>query len=133
MVEKLIDIERMREFRDQEAEHFALLAASIRRLGADPTAQTPDADASGVASLGLMKVITDPRTSISQSLEAMLAIELADNAAWDLLTMLADDMGLSDMAEEFRDALRQEDIHLAIVRQWYEDIVRAQATTPSSI
>lgn len=128
MAEQQIDIERLKEFRSQEEEHFALLTASIEKLGADPTAQTPDADASGVGASGLMKVINDPRTSISQSLEAMLAIELADNAAWELLIKLAEDMGLSEMAGEFRKALQQEDVHLATVRQWYEDLVRSQIT-----
>lgn len=126
MAEQQIDIARLREFRAQEAQHFMLLNDSIKKLGGDPTAQTPDADAIGVGASGLMKVINDPRTSVSQSLEAMLAIELADNAAWDLLIKLADDMGHESMAEKFRVALRQEDIHLATVRGWYEELVRSQ-------
>jgi hypothetical protein len=126
MVENLIDINQLILFRNQEAEHFDLLTQSLKRLGADPTAQTPDADAIGVAASGMMKVITDPRASICQSLEALLAVELADNAAWDLLIKLAEDMGMSDMATDFRKALQQEDLHLATVRQWHEDLVRAQ-------
>lgn len=126
MSESLIPIERLREFRDQELEHFMLLNDCAKKLGADPTAQTPDADASGVAASGLMKVITDPRTSVSQSLQAMLALELADNAAWELLIKLADDMGLSEMVEKFQHALAQESVHLEQVREWYEDSVRSQ-------
>lgn len=122
-----IDIMQLKEFRNQEAQHFAILADVIEKLGADSTAQTPDADAIGVAASGLMKVITDPRTSISQSLEAMLAIELADNAAWDLLIKLAEEMGFADIAEEFRMALEQEDIHLATIQQWHETLVLSQA------
>jgi hypothetical protein len=128
VVEQTIDIARMKEFRDEEAQHFSLLADNIKKLGADPTAQTPDADAIGVAASGLMKVITDPRTSVSQSLEAMLALELADNAAWELLATLAEDMGLPVMAEDFRLALHQEDIHLKTVKLWYEELVRSQVT-----
>lgn len=128
MAEQKIDIEKLKEFRAQEAQHFHMLTEAINSLGGDPTAQTPDADASGVGASGLMKVITDPRTTISQSLEAMLAIELADYAAWDLLIKLAEDMGLSSMAEKFRHALSQEDIHLIVVRQWHEDLVRSQVT-----
>lgn len=128
LVNEHIDIEKLREFRAQEAEHFALLTASIETLGADPTAQTPDADAVGVAASGFMKVITDPRTSISQSLEAMLAIELADNAAWELLIKLAEDINMQDMAKDFREALQHEDIHLVTVRQWHEDLVLAQTS-----
>jgi rubrerythrin len=128
MAENKIDISRLEEFRNQEAEHMELLIACLDKLGADPTAQTPDADAIGVAASGLMKVVTDPRTTICQSLEAMLTLELADNAAWDLLIKLADDMGHSDMTEKFRMALRQEDIHLLVVQEWHEDIVRSQAS-----
>lgn len=121
--------DRLQEFRDQEAEHFALLVECLEWLGADPTAQTPDADASGIAASGLMSVIMDPRTSLSQSLEAMLSVELTDNAAWDLLIKLAEDMGLSDMAQKFGVALQQENVHLDEVRQWYEQSVREQATS----
>ncbi len=122
-----LPIERMQQFCQQEEEHFDLLAQCLLKLGADPTAQTPDADASGVASSGLMKVITDPRTSVSQCLQAMLAIEMADNAAWELLILLAQDMGMTDMAQQFEHALQQEDVHLREVREWYEKSVRGQA------
>ncbi len=121
-----IPLEMLREFRDQEAEHFQMLVDCMLSLGADPTAQTPDADASGVASSGLMKVIMDPSTSVSQSLQAMLAIELTDNAAWELLIALAQDMGLDDMRENFQRALNQEKVHLDQVQQWYRESVRAQ-------
>lgn len=122
-----LPLDRMREFCSQEEEHFELLTNCLKKLGADPTAQTPDADASGVAASGLMKVIMDPRTSISQCLQAMLAIELTDNAAWELLAKLAEDVGMKDMAKQFQNALQQEDIHLREVRDWYEKSVRAQA------
>lgn len=121
-----LPLEKLQEFHDQEAEHFYLLVECMETLGGDPTAQTPDADASGVAASGLMKVIMDPRTSISQSLEAMLSIELTDNAAWELLIKLAEDMGLGDMADKFRHALQQENVHLETVKQWYEASVREQ-------
>lgn len=122
-----LPLDRMREFCSQEEEHFELLTNCLKKLGADPTAQTPDADASSVGASGLMKVITDPRTSVSQCLQAMLAIELTDNAAWELLVKLAEDVGMKDMAKQFQNALQQEDIHLREVRDWYEKSVRAQA------
>jgi len=128
-----IPIDTLVQFRNEEAEHFDLLVRCIKELGADPTAQTPDADAVAVGSSGLMKVVTDPRTSISQTLLAMLSIELADNAAWGLLIKLAADMGLNKMAEEFRVALHQEDVHLEQVREWYENSVRIQAKTNPSL
>ena len=128
-----IPIETLLQFRDEEAAHFDLLESCLKELGADPTAQTPDADAVAVGASGLMKVVADPRTSISQTLLAMLSLELADNDAWDLLIKLAADMGLNKMAEEFRVALHQEDVHLEQVREWYESSVRIQAKASPSL
>ena len=66
-------------------------------MGADPTAETPSADVIGVASQGLLQVITDPRTTLSQSLEAMLTAELTDNDGWETLAALADDLGQTEL------------------------------------
>lgn len=121
-----IPLDQVRGIRDQEAEHFHILKECIEFLGADPTAQTPDADVSAVAAMGHMKVITDHRTTLSQCLEAILSVELTDNAAWELLIKLAEDMGLDDMADRFRHALQQEETHVMRVRNWYEQSVREQ-------
>lgn len=126
-IDSEISLDRVRQFCDEETQHFYLIKQSMEKLGADPTAQTPDADVSGVAASGLMKVISDPRTSLSHCLEAMLSLEMTDNAAWELLIKLAEDMGMDDMAREFGKALKQEDIHLQQIRDWYERQVRSQA------
>lgn len=120
-------LDQVRQFCIEEAQHFALLRDIMVALGADPTAQTPDADVSAVASLGLMKVIQDPRTSVMQCLEAMLSIEMTDNAAWELLVRLAREMSMDDIAEQFHQAEEQEDVHLRTVRQWYESAVLSEA------
>src|SRR5690606_6410878 len=121
-----LPLDEVLEIRNDEEAHFFMLQDCMRMLGADPTAQTPDADVSCVAASGLMKVINDPRTSISQSLEALLSIELTDNAAWDLLISLSNDMGLDEMTERFRQAQTQEVMHLEKVRTWYETAVSTQ-------
>lgn len=122
-----VTAEGLREIRDQEQEHFLLLKKTMESLGADPTAQTPDADVSGVAAMGIQQVLNDPRTSMSQCLEALLTVELADNAAWELLIMLAGDMGLDDQVKQFQHALAQEEKHVQRVRGWYEELMMAQA------
>jgi hypothetical protein len=119
-------LEELWEIRNEEEEHFLMLQECMIKMGADPTAQTPDADVSGVASMGIMQVLTDPRTSFSQCLEALLSIELIDNAAWELLIALSAEMKLDDMTEMFRVALQQEENHLLRVRTWYEDAVTSQ-------
>lgn len=122
-----IDLDLLRQFCIEEAQHFALLRDVLAGLGADPTAQTPDADVAAVASLGLMKVIQDPRTSVTQSLEAMLSIEMTDNAAWELLVRLAREMTMEAIGDQFHQAEEQEDRHLSTIRHWYEAAVREEA------
>src|SRR5262249_55574852 len=63
-------------FRAEELAHFEMLRRCIEEMGADPTAQTPSADVIGVASSGILQVITDPRTTLPQSLSALLTAEL---------------------------------------------------------
>jgi hypothetical protein len=127
----IVPIERLREFRNEEHEHFKLVERAIRSIGADPTAQTPSADVDGMASIGLVQVLTDPRTSVAHCLEAILIAELADNDAWQLLIMLAEKMGMDDMARDFQNALREEDEHLAHIRQWFKQMVMEDAAVTS--
>lgn len=127
LLPEAFDLDMARQFCIEEAQHFALLRDVMEELGADPTAQTPDADVAAVASLGLMKVIQDPRTSVAQSLEALLSVELTDNAAWELLVRLAREMTMEAIADRFHQAEEQEDRHLATVRKWYEAAVLDEA------
>jgi hypothetical protein len=119
--------ERLREFKADEARHFALLTRCVERLGGDPTAQTPCADLAGIETIGLLQAVTDPKTSFLQSLHAVVIGELADNAGWDELVMLAEKLGHADIADEFRSAREAERRHLAAVREWHERLTLAQA------
>lgn len=115
----------MQRFRDEETEHFELVVAAIEKLGADPSAMTPCADVVGVTGMGVLQTISDPRTNLAQSLNALLTAELTDNAGWELLIELADISGQPAIAESFYKALTQEQIHLETIRQWLKDeIVR---------
>ena len=111
------------QIREEEARHFALLANAIDTMGGDPTAQTPCADLAGVQAMGLMQAITDPRTTLAQSLNAILVAELADNAGWELLIALAEQQGQDAMVSDFRVALQDEQRHLLLVRSWLEEMV----------
>src|SRR5688572_19312817 len=95
-----LPMERLQQFRAEEAAHLGMVWDALRKLGADPTCVTPLADTNGVASIGLMQIITDPRMSIAQSLHAIHIAELADNDGWQLLITLAREMGQDDMAAE---------------------------------
>jgi rubrerythrin len=108
-------LERMR---DEELEHFQLLSATIEELGGDPTAVTPAADVQATMSRGILDVLVDPRTSFVQGLEAILLAELADNDSWTMLSTLAMNMGLDDIASDFEAAEAHERDHLVWVRSW---------------
>jgi hypothetical protein len=115
--------ETLARIRAEEFEHFNLLCEAITDLGGDPTAQTPCADVTAVASSGFIQVLNDPRTTLAQCLNAMLAVELADNAGWELLASLADQAGQSDLAGRFLGALGQEQEHLTIIKAWLTAVV----------
>lgn len=116
-------LDTLQRIRAEELEHFKLVAEAMESIGADPTAQTPCADISAVASMGVMQVLTDPRTTLAQCLNAVLTAEMTDNAGWELLVELAEQSGHTDMASRFRHALYEEDQHLAIVKNWLSKLV----------
>lgn len=107
----------------EELEHFLLINKAITELGGDPTVQSPCADMAGVASMGIMQVLTDPRSSMAQCLQAMLTAELTDNDGWRLLIQLADNLGHDEMKAEFETALADEEEHLINVRTWLQESV----------
>lgn len=121
-------IDELRHIRNDEEAHFMMLKEVIAGMGADPTAQTPDADVAGVAGMGIGKVLHDPRTSMAQCLEMLLMLELADNDEWQMLITLAEDMGMDEVAARFGDALQEEEEHLATVRRLYKDSLISQAS-----
>jgi rubrerythrin len=103
---------------EEEYAHFRMLCEVVEELGGDPTAVTPSADVTGVIGSGLCKVVTDPRTTLLQSLEAILAAELVDNDGWEALVEMAEMAGDEEMTRLFERALAEEEVHLASVRGW---------------
>jgi len=111
----LADVQRIH---DEELEHFHLLREVLEELGADPTATTPSADVIGVASSGLLQVISDARTTLPQSLDALLTAELTDNDGWQMLIDLGTALGKKEHVARFERARAAEAVHLADVRRW---------------
>lgn len=112
---------------NEELRHFQLMKQTLERLGADPTAMTPSADIAAVEASGLVKVITDPRTTMTQALHALLVIEDADADSWDMLVAIASHTGQEDLANEFRNALATEETHKERVREWLSHAMLANA------
>lgn len=110
--------ETLEEFCEQERRHFEMLHECIESMGGDPTAMTPSADIAGVASEGVVKVITDPRSSLKESLEALLIAELVDHDGWEMLIGIAGGLGENNWVQAFQDAHQEEERHLQTVRNW---------------
>lgn len=120
------------QIRDEEAQHFALVANAIQSLGGDPTVQTPCADLAGIEAAGLLQAVTDPRTTISQALHAVLVAELADNNGWEMLIVLAQSQGKAQMAADFSEALANERDHLRFIQESFETLVLGAPLTGSA-
>jgi rubrerythrin len=110
--EALVDI------MNEEHQHFTLLTDAVAQLGGDPTVVTPSADLHATMTAGVMAVMVDPRTTFVQCLEAALIAELADNAAWEVLSELATRNGEDDLAAQFETARNEEVVHLDSVKRW---------------
>lgn len=118
---------------EEELEHFKLLQKSITELGGDATVQSPSADVAGVLSLGLLQIVSDPRTTLAQSLQAVLTAELADNEGWKLLEKLAAQMGQTELEEKCRTAFEHEQEHLENVREWLSAMTLEEAGLGSDL
>lgn len=113
---------------EEELEHFKMLQKLITDMGGDATVQTPSADVAGVLSQGVLQVVTDSRTTMTQTLQAMLVAELADNDGWEMLGDLASTIGHSDLEEQCHRALEQEQEHLENVREWLAAMTTNEAS-----
>lgn len=102
----------------EEVRHFHLVKSCIEELGGDPTLQTPSADVDALASMGVIKVLGDPRMSLRHALHGILVAELVDTEGWSTLIELASSLGHEEMASRFREAHLVEEQHLVTVRGW---------------
>lgn len=120
-------LEALQSIYADEVLHYTLIRDTIVGLGSDPTAITPSANITAMASLGLLQVVNDPRVRLRESLQAILIAELADTDGWQLLTELAQNLGHTELAAKFREAHAVEERHLQTVRAWLTAAVVADA------
>jgi len=130
LTEGSLTVQEVRGFRDEELAHLHLVKDAIEALGGDPTAMTPSADLAGVQAQGLVSALTDPRTTLTQCLDALLTAELADNDGWKILIAMAEATGQDELAQRFATALAEEDHHLASVRVWIAERLGIQLGKP---
>ncbi len=117
----------LRQIRDQELEHFKILQQAIGAFGGDATVETPSADVAGVIAHGILQIVSDPRTTTVQCLQALVSAELADNDGWDLLGKLAAQLGHTELQEQCQQAYNEEQEHLEKVRGWLLTMTLAEA------
>jgi bacterioferritin (cytochrome b1) len=63
---------------------------------------------------------------MAQCLNAMLTIELTDNAAWELLIELARQANHPNIASSFEVPMRHEEEHLVKIKTMLRDELKAQ-------
>lgn len=119
--------EDLRHIYDEELEHFKLLQKAISGLGADATVQTPSADIAGVLSHGVLQIVSDPRTTIPQTLQAILNAELADNDGWQMLKDLMGKLGYPELEQKCEKAFQEEQEHLENIRAWLSEMTLTEA------
>lgn len=107
----------------EEMSHFRFLQDAVVEAGGDPTVLTPCANIAAILSQGVVQVVTDPRSTLVQCLEAMLVAELADNDGWALLEQVAQASDAADLLERIEEAEAHEGEHLERVRGWLSDLV----------
>ena len=118
-------IDQMREHREQEKEHEEWLEEQIRALGGDARTPSEKSILVQAESQGIEHVIErDP--SLPHDFHALLTAELADNAGWDLLVQLADEVGDRDAKKEFKKRLHEEEEHLLFVRKAVEQFAKEE-------
>ena len=111
-------VKELIEIQDEKLSHFQMLTGYLKDLGADPTIDSPGANITSIASSGILKVLSDPRTTIPQCLSALLTAELTNNEGWQILVQIAENLGLTELADQFEDASATEEEHLEKVRGW---------------
>jgi hypothetical protein len=119
---RLPDMNRIKQFLEEEKEHFELLQKTIKQIGGDPSIMTSAAELIGQEAVPWPQIINDPRTTFLQSLEIILHTELIDNSGWELLIELAERNGLGKMAIRFQQALDEENFHLLTIKQWVQEL-----------
>ena len=116
-------VEQMQEHRDEEKEHEEWLEKQIRALGGDARSPSEKSILVRAESQGIEHVI-ERDAQLPHDFHALLIAELADNAGWDLLVQLADEVGDRDAKKEFKKRLHEEEEHLLFVRHAVEQFAK---------
>jgi bacterioferritin (cytochrome b1) len=120
---------QVKEYREQEKEHEEWLEGQIRALGGDAHTPTEHSLLVQAESEGLERVMRRDE-KIAHDFHALLMAELADNAGWDLLVQIADELGDSEAKKEFKKRLEAEEEHLLFVRKTLLELTKKEISAP---
>lgn len=105
--------------RDEEHHHALLVQETIKTLDGDPTIVTPSANLQAIAGRGLVDVLTDPRTTFVDGLDAIVVAELVDRESWEgLIPVLTAASVTKATLTKIEHAMKTEEEHLTKVRIW---------------
>jgi ferritin-like metal-binding protein YciE len=110
----------MQRHRAEEEEAARWLEGRIRELGGDARAQTDLGRLATREASGIEEVAEHDAADLTHLLHALLAVEGADGAGWELLAHLAEVAGDGAAKRELERVVRQERQHLALVRHAIE-------------
>jgi hypothetical protein len=74
-----------------------------------------------------MQIVSDPRTTIPQTLQAILSAELADNDGWQMLGKLAGQLRFPKLVTKCEKAFEEEQEHVENVRGWLSEMTLSEA------
>ena len=114
--------ERLVELHNQELDHLNLIRECIYRLGVDTPPLTTHGDGADPRPHGLLRAVDDPCATLQDALRAVLISEILNNAGWALLVDLSQELGPPDLADAFREVLREETLHLEEVTSWVANL-----------
>ncbi|GAB3254758.1 hypothetical protein [Chitinimonas naiadis] len=108
----------LRRIQQEKAMHAILLEQALDYLGSPTPPHASADDLSTISFSTAAQMMTVPHAGFESRLSALLSTELADSAGWELLVKLTEQVGLTFMAEDFQEALKQEQQHIALIKDW---------------
>ena len=122
----------MKRHREQEKEHEQWLEAQIVALGGDTSQETEHSKLVDLESDGIRQIV-DNDYGLPHLFHALLQLELADAAGWEMLLELADYAGDVEAREEFSKRLHHENEHLQFMRQAVVSFARRDVLDEQSV
>lgn len=121
-VRRIVSVDRLRQFRDEDVEHTVLLKTAIETLGADADMWLPDAEPSQATQITMSKMLTKTHGDILQCLQSVVVFARNDADEWQMLYTLFSSMGLEKVTETFRQAWEEDQQQLATLSAWVEQL-----------